>query len=129
MIVGAVIAAVLLHYDVDKLTITGTITIYFIFDRYQCNYSDSRCCNCCCSYCTMMLTNSHLLELLLYILSLTGANAIIVIVGVVIAAVLLHYDVVKLTITGTITIYFIFDRCQCYYSDSRCCDCCCSAAL
>ena len=28
MIVGAVIAAVLLHYDVDKLTITRTITIY-----------------------------------------------------------------------------------------------------
>ena len=35
----------------------------------------------------MMLTNSHLLELLLYILSLTGANANIVIVGAVIAAV------------------------------------------
>ena len=90
MIEGAVIAAVLLHYDVDKLTITGTITIY---------------------------------------LSLTGANAIIVIVGAVIAAVQLYYDDDKLTITGTITIYFIFDRCQCYYSDSRCCNCGCTAAL
>ena len=70
----------------------------------------------------MMLTNSHLLELSLYTLSLTGANANIVIAGAVIAAVLLHYDVDKLTITGTITI--IFDRCQCNYSDSRCCNCC-----
>ena len=50
----------------------------------------------------MMMTNSPLLELLLYILTLTGANAIIVIVGAVIAAVLLHYDVDKLTITGDI---------------------------
>ena len=55
----------------------------------------------------MMLTNSPLLELSLYILSLTGANAIIVIVGAVIAAVLLHYDVDKLTITGTITIFYL----------------------
>ena len=77
----------------------------------------------------MMLTNSPLLELSLYILSLTGSNAIIVIVGAVIAVVLLHYDVDKLTITGTVTIYFIFDRCQCYHSDSRCYNCCCSAAL
>ena len=55
----------------------------------------------------MMLTNSPLLELLLYILSLTGANAIIVIVDAVIAVVLLHYDVDKLTITGTITIFYL----------------------